>query len=284
MDAGRPSPQFYAPGPIVEAEITQPSHPIFYGYAAKDVPVRYANGPLLAIQGLDAERDRQTLMRFRGTDAAVLSGLMKGAAETRNRPAIADVPSGKGRVLMFATNPCFRYENLGEFNMLFNAVLHYNDVEVAAGAPRLFAGRSAGDRTPACGPGYFSRLLVTPGPLAAASSVFWASETFGKRELHVLHRVHHGRGDDEAREALVVGRHDDPRRVRRRRVLDHVLVGVHVLLPEAPLLGVGRRELPVLLFHLDAFEEAPLLLLLRDVEEELADRRSRCAPGTARTR
>ena len=129
VDAGRPSPQFYAPGPIVEAEITQPSHPIFYGYAAKDVPVRYANGPLLAIQGLDAERDRQTLMRFRGTDAAVLSGLMKGAAETRNRPAIAEVPSGKGRVLMFATNPCFRYETLGEFNMLFNAVLHYNDVK-----------------------------------------------------------------------------------------------------------------------------------------------------------
>jgi hypothetical protein len=128
VDAGRPSPQFYAPGPIVEAEITQPSHPIFYGYAAKDVPVRYANGPLLAIQGLDAERDRQTLMRFRGTDAAVLSGLMKGAAETRNRPAIAEVPSGKGRVLMFATNPCFRFETLGEFNMLFNAVMHYNDV------------------------------------------------------------------------------------------------------------------------------------------------------------
>ena len=29
---------------------------------------------------------------------------------------------------MFATNPCFRYETLGEFNMLFNAVLHHNDV------------------------------------------------------------------------------------------------------------------------------------------------------------
>ena len=27
VDAGRPSAQFYAPGPIVEAEITQPSHP-----------------------------------------------------------------------------------------------------------------------------------------------------------------------------------------------------------------------------------------------------------------
>jgi Zinc carboxypeptidase len=128
VDAGRPSAQFYAPGPIVEAEITQPSHPIFYGYAEKTVPVRYASGPLLTIQGLEADREKQTLMRFRGTDNAVLSGLMKGAAETRNRPAIAEVQSGRGRVVMFATNPCFRYQTLGEFNMLFNAVLHHNDV------------------------------------------------------------------------------------------------------------------------------------------------------------
>ena len=49
--------------------------------------------------------------------------------ETRNRPAIAEIQSGKGRVLMFATNPCFRYQTLGEFNMLFNAVLHHNDVK-----------------------------------------------------------------------------------------------------------------------------------------------------------
>ena len=129
VDAARPSAQFYAPGPIVETEITQLSHPIFYGYGAKVVPVRYANGPLLTVQGPQADRERQTLMRFRGTEAAVLSGLMKGAAETRNRPAIAEIQSGNGRVVMFATNPCFRYQNLGEFNMLFNAVLHYNDVK-----------------------------------------------------------------------------------------------------------------------------------------------------------
>jgi hypothetical protein len=30
-------------------------------------------------------------------------------------------------VLLFATNPCYRWQNLGEFRMLFNAVLNYND-------------------------------------------------------------------------------------------------------------------------------------------------------------
>ncbi len=60
-------------------------------------------------------------MRFTGGDQAVLSGVMRGANEIRNRPAILDVPVAQGRVLMFATNPCYRWQNLGEFRMLFNA-------------------------------------------------------------------------------------------------------------------------------------------------------------------
>ena len=124
VDAGRPGPQFYAPGPIVEAEILKPMHPIFYGYTQKMVPVRYANGPLLRVP----QDDRKwTLARFSGTDSSVLSGLMKGVAETKNRPAIVDVPVGQGRVVLFATNPCYRWQNLGEFSMLTNSILHFND-------------------------------------------------------------------------------------------------------------------------------------------------------------
>jgi hypothetical protein len=129
IDASRTSPQFYGPGPIVEAEILQTGHPLFYGYAQKTVPVRYANGPMLQVP----ERDRgsQVLMRFPGGDRSVLSGLMRGANEIRNRPAIVDVPVGPGRVLLFATNPCYRWQNFGEFNMLFNAVLNFNDIKSA---------------------------------------------------------------------------------------------------------------------------------------------------------
>jgi hypothetical protein len=125
VDAGRTSPQFYAPGPIVEAEILKPAHPMFYGYSQKVAPVRYANGPLLRVP--TEEKNKWVLMQFTGGDASVLSGLMKGAAEIRGRPAIVDVPTGAGRVILFATNPCYRWQNLGEFNMLANAILHYND-------------------------------------------------------------------------------------------------------------------------------------------------------------
>jgi len=56
-----------------------------------------------------------------------MSGLMKGAQEIRNRPAIMDVPTGQGRVILFATNPAYRWQNLGEFNMLANSIMNFND-------------------------------------------------------------------------------------------------------------------------------------------------------------
>jgi hypothetical protein len=124
VDAGRTSAQFYAPGPIVEAEILKPTHPIFYGYPQTVIPVRYANGPLLRVP--EEEKSEWVLMQFPGTEKSVLSGLMKGVAEIKNRPAIVDVPIERGRVVLFATNPCYRWQNLGEFNMLANAILNFN--------------------------------------------------------------------------------------------------------------------------------------------------------------
>jgi len=134
VTAARPTGAFYAPGPIVQAEILRPEHPIFFGYATTTVPVRYANGPLFQVPLEDVAE--QVLMRFTGGEEGVLSGLMRGATETRRRPAIVDTPVGKGRVVAFATNPCYRWQNHGEFGMLFNAaVLFWNDRPVDRPAP-----------------------------------------------------------------------------------------------------------------------------------------------------
>ncbi len=133
VDASRTSPQFYAPGPIIEAEILQPASPLFYGYTDKIVPVRYANGPLLQVP--ERYREQAVLMRFPGNDKSVLSGLMKNPAEIKGRPAIVNMQVAKGRVLLFATNPCYRWQNLGEFNMLFNAILNFNHLSTAEPAP-----------------------------------------------------------------------------------------------------------------------------------------------------
>ena len=145
VDAARASSQFYSPGAIVDAEIMQPAHPIFYGYDRKMIPVRYGSGPLLSIDtGVNPfepappgppPTPQAVLMRYPGGDEHVLSGLMRGANEIRNRAAIVDQPSGKGRVIVFAGNPCYRWQNFGEFNLLFNTVLNYNDIKPAAPQP-----------------------------------------------------------------------------------------------------------------------------------------------------
>jgi hypothetical protein len=146
VDATRTSAQFYSPGAIIDAEILQPENPIFYGYDQKVIPVRYANGPLLSVQTGANPFDgpppagppptpQSVLMRYPGGDEHVLSGLMRGANEIRNRAAIVDQPSGKGRVILFAGNPCYRWQNFGEFNMLFNTVLNFNDIKTAPEKP-----------------------------------------------------------------------------------------------------------------------------------------------------
>ena len=127
VDARRPEPGFYAPGPIVEAEILHPEHPIFYGYTKPTIPVRYANGPLLEVPR--RHRDDWVLMRFPGT---VLSGHMRGTSQTEAQPALLDVPRGAGRIVLFTTNPCYRWQNHGEFSMLFNTLLHFNDYDSTA--------------------------------------------------------------------------------------------------------------------------------------------------------
>ncbi len=131
IDAGTTTSKFYAPGPIVEAEITAPTNPIFYGYSSKTVPVRYANGPLLR---MDAAMDKQdVLMRYPGGDKAVLSGLMNGADEIKGRAAVVVTPVGHGEAVLFTTNPVWRWQNLGEFRMMFNTILNYRNLSQTEG-------------------------------------------------------------------------------------------------------------------------------------------------------
>lgn len=137
LDARQASAALYAPGPIVEEEIKAPDNPIFYGYTKTKVPARYTRGPMLTVP----DRLKQhVLMTYPGGDGSVLSGLFRGANEIRNQPALVDMPVGKGQVVLFAGNPCYRWQNHGEFGMLFNSILHWNDLlafraPVAADAP-----------------------------------------------------------------------------------------------------------------------------------------------------
>jgi hypothetical protein len=137
VDAQNTAPGFYAPGPYVNSEILLANHPTMFGYAQKTLPVRYAGGPLLQagppagfeqFAGTSPERP-QVIARFTGGEAGVLSGLMRGPDQIRNRPMVVDAPSGKGHVVMFANNPIYRWQTFGEHEMVFNAMMFWNDLQ-----------------------------------------------------------------------------------------------------------------------------------------------------------
>ena len=140
VDTQPPQPGFYGPGPYVQSEVLIPTHPVMYGYDQKNLPVRYAGGPLLQV-GPPADAPAapnsspykpQVIARFVGGDAGVLSGVMRGSDQIRNRPMIVDAPSGKGHVLLFATNPIYRWQTFGEYEMVFNALMFWNDFPAEA--------------------------------------------------------------------------------------------------------------------------------------------------------
>ena len=58
----------------------------------------------------------------------LVSGFVKGKDAVDGKPAILDVPVGKGRVILFAFNPLHRYLNHADFRFAYNVILNWNDL------------------------------------------------------------------------------------------------------------------------------------------------------------
>ncbi len=84
----------------------------------------------------------RVVLRFAAERELLVSGMLAGGSELANRPAVVDVPVGKGHVVMFANNPMWRHQTHGSFSLLFNAILHYDNLGVGRGAA---AARPAAD-------------------------------------------------------------------------------------------------------------------------------------------
>jgi hypothetical protein len=113
--------------PLITAEITKPDSEVFYGYASTTIPIKYLGGPNLKVNVSDNDK---VLGKYTGGDASVLSGLFTGGDALAGKAFAVDIPgayNGKGRVILFANNPIYRWQNFGEFNMVFNSILNWND-------------------------------------------------------------------------------------------------------------------------------------------------------------
>jgi hypothetical protein len=80
------------------------------------------------------DQQPRVVLRFAAEKELLLSGMITGGNEIAEKPAVVDVPHGKGHVVLFANNPMWRNETMGSFFLVFNAVMNYDHLD---------AGRSA---------------------------------------------------------------------------------------------------------------------------------------------
>lgn len=72
----------------------------------------------------------RVVVRFAEEKDLLVSGMLAGGAALAGKPAVIDVPSGKGHYLLFANNPMWRQQTQGSFFLLFNAMLHYEHLNI----------------------------------------------------------------------------------------------------------------------------------------------------------
>ena len=59
----------------------------------------------------------------------LLSGTIAGAQALTGKAALVDAALGRGHVVMFALRPFWRWQTQGTYNLGFNAIMHWNDLD-----------------------------------------------------------------------------------------------------------------------------------------------------------
>ena len=147
------------PGSHVATKLLRPEHPLAWGYDEHTYVFR-GNGPVFNLREFDrgmavmqfgdktwieAEReadkkagipvDEPKKPKKPKKDAKkkkkrplALSGFVKDASSLSRKPALVDVPVGKGRVIAYSWNPMHRYQNHHDFGFVTNALLFFDDM------------------------------------------------------------------------------------------------------------------------------------------------------------
>jgi hypothetical protein len=135
----------WTPGAHLRVTFTRPDHPIAYGYS--EMTSAFRDGyPVYDVRRVDRrwivlqwgtkppreDRDETEAGGNQDGDAKETSGpmLVSGGARGEDllegRPAILDLPVGRGRVIAYNFNPMHRDLNRSDYRMLWNAIINWD--------------------------------------------------------------------------------------------------------------------------------------------------------------
>lgn len=82
------------------------------------------NNPYLIPKALRPE----VLVRFAGAKELLLSGLLEHPGPIAEHAIVVDAHDGTGNVLLFGINPIYRGETIGDYALVFNAILNHGEM------------------------------------------------------------------------------------------------------------------------------------------------------------
>jgi hypothetical protein len=153
-DVDRRGGAFFTPGSELKVKFVRTDHPLAYGspettsvfrseYPVYDIARSERKGVVMqwgtklrkedrededpdALAALTKE-EREAKEKAKKDEVKMLvSGALKGEDELEGRPAIMDLPAGKGRVIAFNFNPIHRDLNRSDHRFLWNALLNWS--------------------------------------------------------------------------------------------------------------------------------------------------------------
>jgi hypothetical protein len=79
-------------------------------------------------QLIPPEQRPRVIMRFSDQRDLLVSGLLSGGGNIAQRPVVVDVPVERGHVVLFANNPVWRGSTIGTYSLVFNTIMHFDNL------------------------------------------------------------------------------------------------------------------------------------------------------------
>lgn len=62
--------------------------------------------------------------------------MLSGGSALEGKPAVVDVPNGRGHMVLFAMRPFWRWQTQGSYMLGFNTILNWDHLSVGTPSPK----------------------------------------------------------------------------------------------------------------------------------------------------